>query len=696
MVAQRAGTPPPSPVLLAGIVPPLADSYYQRPETGLALRNGLYPGDTVVLTHGEETALAPAAQGGTGKTQLAVAYTHALRSIRAVEVLVWVTATSRDAIITGYAEAAGMVGGPDHGSGTETAADRFVAWMARTRHPWALVLDDLSDPDDLADLWPAGPAGQVVITTRLPGDALTAAAGRSLRIAPVNAFNRREALSYLTARLTDYPDQRMEALELGEDLEGLPLSLAQAAAAMKVTGLSCREYRVQLAERWEHMSGVPVEGVSAAVLATWSLAAECAHRLPPVGLAWPAIALAAMLDPHGIPGAVLTSPAACGYIMGRPSAAGRADQVAVRAAVTNLARAGLVSIDPASPVRTVRMHPSVQAAVRAFLPPAEHEQAVLAAADALIQAWPESGGGAQLDQALRDGTSALWRPEGRVARHVAGGRPQHPLWQPEAHPLLFRRGMSLEDSGLSAAAITYWQAMFTSSARRLGAGHPNAVVARDRLAAAYESAGRFVDAIATFQQGIADRERSLGPEHPDTIRARGYLAHAYFSAGRPAEAVALYEQMIADASRRLGPGHPVMLSARSALAAAYLAAGRAQASRACYQMLVSDAERILGGRHPTTLAARDNLASALLGGGQAGDALEQYERLLVGTEAVSGPDHPDSITARAKLAAAYHQAGRPADAIRRYEKALADGERYLGPDHPVTRMVRENLRAARP
>ena len=111
MVAQRAGTPPPSPVLLAGIVPPLADSYYQRPETGLALRSGLYPGDTVVLTHGEETASAPAGHGGTGKTQLAVAYTHALWSSRAVEVLVWVTATSRDAIITGYAAATGRRAG---------------------------------------------------------------------------------------------------------------------------------------------------------------------------------------------------------------------------------------------------------------------------------------------------------------------------------------------------------------------------------------------------------------------------------------------------------------------------------------------------------------------------------------------------------------------------------------------------------
>ena len=675
MVAQRAGTPPPSPVLLAGIVPPLADSYYQRPETGLALRNGLYPGDTVVLTHGEQTALAPAAQGGTGKTQLAVAYTHALWSIRAVEVLVWVTATSRDAIITGYAEAAGVVGGADHGSGAEAAADRFVAWMAGTRHPWALVLDDLSDPDDLADLWPAGTAGQVVITTRLPGDALTAAAP-SLRIAPVDGFNRREALSYLTARLTDYPDQRMEALELGEDLEGLPLSLAQAAAAMKVTGLSCREYRMQLAERREHMSGVPVEGVSAAVLATWSLAAECAHRLPPAGLAWPALALAAMLDPHGIPGAVLTSPAACGYIMGRPSAAGRADQDAVRAAVTNLARAGLVSIDPASPVRTVRMHPSIQAAVRAYLPPADHEQALLAAADALIQAWPESGGGAQLDQALRDAASALWRPGGRTARHAAGSDPRHPLWQPDAHPLLFRRGMSLEDSGLSSAAIAYWQAMFMTSTRQLGAGHANAVVARDRLAAAYESAGRFTAAIATFQQGIADRERSLGPEHPDTIRARGYLAHAHFSAGRPAEAVALYEQMIADASRRLGPGHPVTLTARSALAAAYLAAGRAQASRACYQMLVSDAERILG-REPSDHAGRAGQPGQRPAGRRAGRRRARAVRTAAGRHRGGRRAGSSGLDHRARQAGGGLPAGWPAG--RRYQavRESAGGRRAL-------------------
>src|SRR3954454_6318677 len=99
VVGERTGAAPPSsPMKVSGNNPPLAEAFHQRPETGLDLRAGLYPGDTVVLTHGEDTAAAPAAQGGTGKTQIAVAFSHALWGARAVDALVWVPATSREAI----------------------------------------------------------------------------------------------------------------------------------------------------------------------------------------------------------------------------------------------------------------------------------------------------------------------------------------------------------------------------------------------------------------------------------------------------------------------------------------------------------------------------------------------------------------------------------------------------------------------
>jgi tetratricopeptide (TPR) repeat protein len=697
VVAQRGGAPLASPVLCSGVIPPPADPYFRRTETGNDLTAGLVPGETVVLTHGEQTASAPVAQGGTGKTQLAVEFAHTLRNTQAVQVLVWVTAASREAVISGFAQAAGVVGAGDPDEGAEDAAARFVAWLTHTTRPWALVIDDLSDPADLEGFWPAGPAGQVAITTRLTGAALSsgaapsAAAARGLRIAPVGGFSRREALSYLGSRLTDDPDQRIEALDLGEDLDGLPLGLAQAAAVMNVTGLSCREYRVQLGERRKHMSGVSVEGVSAAILATWSLAAECAHELVPSGLAWPALALAGMLDPNGIPGVVLTSPAACGYVTGRASTAVAADQNLARSAVTNLARAGLVSIDPADPIRTVRMHRCVQAAVRAYLPPADLEQVMAAAADALVQTWPEPGSGvqarrgpaetAQLEAAFRDCAASLRAAEGT----------QNALWQPEAHPLLFRAGRSLEDGGLTDSAIAYWQSVVAGCARRLGPAHANAVAARDRLAVAYETAGRSGDAIAAFQDTLADRERNFGPEHPDTIATRIRLAHAYSSAGRPAEAVALYEQTVADSSQQLGLGHPVTMAARAGLADAYQGAALHKESLTAHQMLATDAERLLGAVHPTTLAARDSLAAAFLANGQPREAIEHYKGLLADYEAMGGPDHPDAIAARANLASAFRRGGKLKDAIAQYKRVVEDRERTAGADHPDTITARANL-----
>jgi len=674
VVAPQPATSTHSPILLSGIVPPLADPFYPRGETGPDLAGTLQPGQTVVLVHGEETDSAPADQGGTGKTQLAVEFVHAMWNARLVEVLVWVTAPSRESIITGFAQAANTVDASNPTESAAAAAARFVAWMTHTRRRWALVLDDLKDVADLADLWPAGAAGRVLITTRLPAEAFD---NRDVAIAPIGGLSRREALSYLSSRLTDHPDQRIEALDLGEDLGGLPLALAQATAVINARKQGCREYRSALSERRTHMSAV--DGASATVLATWSLAAECAHELPPTGLAWPALVLVASMDHHGVPGAVLTSPAACSYITGRPSTAGGQDQNMVRAAINNLATSGLVTIDPVSPVRTVQTHPSVQAAVRAWLPQADLEQLVLAAADALLQTWPEAEGGPHLEQALRDCAAALRANDGGM------------LWKTEAHPLLFRAGLSLENSRLADAAIAYWESMVATSTRLLGPAHANSVVARDRLAAAYELAGLSTEAIAVFQTALADRERNLGPEHPETIAARGHLAHAYQTSGRPGDAVALYERTVADSERLIGPSHPATLGARASLADAYQTAGQRLESVAAYEMLLADAERMLGAGHPTTLSTRASLAAAYAANGRTKQAIEQYERVLADQERMHGRDHPDAIAARANLASAYRAAGKSKDAIAQYERVLADRERIQGADHPDTIAARANL-----
>jgi tetratricopeptide (TPR) repeat protein len=651
-----------------GEVPPLAAAFSPRPETGLGLASSLSPGEITVLC----SPPAPGgpdgpAAGGTGKTQLAAALAHSLWQAGAVDLLVWLTASSRDAITTGYARGVTAVGAGDPGGDAGTVAARFLAWLAATDRPWLLVLDDLADPADLAGLLPAGPAGRVLVTSRLGPEALE---GAGRRIVPIGPFSRREALGYLTSVLLDHPDQRIEALDLAEDLRCLPLALAHAAAAMVDRSQDCRDYRARLTERRLRLTE-PADDDAAIISLTVSLALDYTDRLPPDGLARGALALTSVLDPAGIPGAVLTSGAALAFMTGQRDG-GAPDPQYARTGMHNLARYGLVVIDPGSVERTVRVHPLVQEIVRQLMPAAVREQAVVAAADALVETWQGPPPAPALSAALRDNTASL--------QAIAGDQ----LWAPEPHPVLMQAGASLDFDELAGPAIGYWQEIIEASDRALGPAHPLSLGARDRLAAAQEKAGRPDDAIGSRRRSLEERERLLGPGHPDTLAGRGELAQAYLAAGHLDEAVGLYEQALAAREWALGPYHADTLASRSELAAAYAAAGRLDDAIAIFERTLTDRARTLGPDHADTLTARASLAGAYRSAGRLAEAIPLFEHALAGRERILGADHPDTLAGRASLAYAYRSAGKLKDAIPLYKRTLADRERVLGRDHPDT------------
>src|ERR1700722_16953631 len=442
--APMSAQPTTAPVL-SGPVPPLAVGFNSRQETGFRLADGLRPGETILLVpaQGGDPDGGPAATrgaagpagprgatggagwtggaegiGGPGKTQLAVGFAHQMWTTRAVDVLVWVAAGNRTAIVAGYARAAAALPPADGTAGASTSgptgasagtgssvgpgasvgvgtgetaddgAQRFLDWLRRTQRRWAVVLDGVTSPIDLDGLWPEGPAGQVVVTSRLRAQELADHGARRTAYG-VSGFSRREAVSYLNTRLVSFPDQRIEALDLAEDIEKLPLAIAQAASVIAVAESTCREYRAEYAHRRRSNPPAGIDGCPESLVATWSLAVEYAHALPPTGLAWPALAFASMLDTNGIPAAVLTSPAACVYITGRPEV-GSAEQVQVRGAYATLEELGLASVDSGSTVRTVWLHSSVRACVRAYLTPASIDHVGQAAASALVEAWPQT------------------------------------------------------------------------------------------------------------------------------------------------------------------------------------------------------------------------------------------------------------------------------------------------------------------
>jgi tetratricopeptide (TPR) repeat protein len=658
----------------SGLIPPPADFYTPRAEASLAAAGQLEPGETVVLVTAGEVVHALGAVGGTGKTELAVTIAHTLWDQRSVDLLLWVTAASRDAVVTGYRQALADIGEPEPYGGPEVAAAHFLAWLAETGRPWLVVLDDLTDPAVLEGLWPHGTSGRVVVTTNRPDSAPHAP---STRVVEVGPFSRRESLNYLHARLHADPDQWTGALDLAIDLGFLPITLAQAGAVIAETKLDCNAYRAHLARQRAQL-GSQAELLPSSAAAAVALAIDLADQLSPAGLAWPALAVISMLDPNGIPGAVLSSTAACAFLDW--SAGGvPVDSAQARTAVHNLARVGLVTIDTTSAARTIRAHPLVQALTRQALPASGCEQAARAAAGAVLAVWPQDGMSPAFDQALRDCTARL--------RQVTGTL----LWQPECHPVLLRAGESLDNAGLHGPAISYWLAMIDYAQPILGAAHPHAIYAADRLAAAYQAAGRPADAIPVYEQVLAGREHSLGVAHPDTLAARDSLGRAYRAAGLAGDAIQLAERSLAESERTQGPGHPATLAARSELGQAYLSAGRSDEAVAAFERALAGQAQVLGPVHPDTLAAQASLAHAYRAAGRLADAVPLYERALAGQERLHGPDHPDTLTARGNLASAYRATDRLRDAIALYRRTLAGREKLNGPDHPDTLTARGNL-----
>jgi tetratricopeptide (TPR) repeat protein len=684
--ADRAASQRVSWPARSGAIPPLADNYYQRPETGLGLAGELCPGETTVLadalpaaartgsTGSTGSTASTDSTGGTGKTQLAVDLARTLWANRAIDLLVWVNAASREAIVTGYAQAWTEVGAAGQAEDPESAAARFLAYLAGTGRPWLTVLDDLGDYHDLDGLWPQGPAGRVVVTTRA---AATDVNGHHRRTVPVGPFTRREAVNYLTTALKEDPDLRFGALDLAEDLQCLPIALAHATAVMADSRLDCREYRSLFAERKRRLAGGVADAIPPAALTTWSLAVDRAQQFTPGRAAWATLTLFALLDPGGIPGSVVLSQAACSYITGRPDAA--AGETQVREAVSTLGRLSLLAVDPASDSRTIRVHAMIQRAIRSFVSPEHRDQAALAAASAVAQAWPDGEVHPLLAQALRDCAASIRECTGEL------------LWSTGCHPLLVRAGESLDRAGLAEAATAYWQALIGANSRILGPDHPDTLLAREKLAESYGLAGRLDDAISGYERTLVDREQILGPAHPDTVAAGRNLAGAYHAAGRLADAIPLYERVLADRVAVLGAGHQESLAARSSLARAYLAAGRVDDAITLHKRNLAERERVQGPDHPDTLVARAELAEAYRGADRPKDAIALYESVLADRGRVQGPDHPDTLTARANLAYAHRTAGRLKQAMPIYERVLADRERVQGPDHPDTLTARGNL-----
>ena len=408
----------------------------------------------------------------------------------------------------------------------------------------------------------------------------------------------------------------------------------------------------------------------AAAAVTWTLSVDQADRLSPGG-AQALLVLAALLDGDGIPAEVFAAPAARGYLAG--DRAGRpVDRELARGVLAVLERSGLLATGPAG-TPAVRVNPVVQAAIRAVTPEGMLDQAAKAAADALLEAWPEGEPGAWSARALpvlrHQPPAGHRRPavEGRLASAAAAGRGEPgraaPGWP----------------------AVAYWREVGTASDQVLGSNHSDTLAAGHRLAHAYLAAGGPRRPFRWFQWALADRGRALGPDHPSTIEARINLGRALVAADQFDDAVTVLGGAVGDYERVCGSDHAETLAAREELAAAEYTAGhmgrgdpavpahagrpraRPGVPRAAAPCHPAEAGRRLPGRRP---GSRKPLPST--------------RGSSPTTNAPLAADHPDTIAARGASAP---PTTRPGGWLRRCSCTSRPApvyEKVLGADHPDT------------
>ncbi|MFF3359866.1 tetratricopeptide repeat protein [Streptomyces sp. NPDC002917] len=677
--------------LEVGSIPSLATAFQPRDALRDQVNAARARGSAAVLTQ------VLSGGGGVGKSQLAAAYAaEALHD--GTDLVLWATAVEVQQVITLYAQAAALVSAPGAtGEDPEDDARALLAWLATTGRRWLVVLDDITDPAGMSGWWPASRVGTgwVLATTRLHDASLT---GNGRRRIHVDVYTPEEADAYLRTRLFDDDAEHLldnVVDDLAAALGHLPLALGHAAAYMLNQDLTCTQYLDRFNDHTRSLGQLlpetaDAEGYGRQITTTLLLSLDAAQQAEPVGLARPALELAALFDPAGHPLALWNTPAVLSHLTEhRPLPP---DGALAREAVTAeqagavlrvLHRYALINSDRRQESRAVRIHALTARAARQGTPVAASPHLAHAAADALVQIWPDP------DQPHPDLAAALRANADHLHQHT-----DDVLWLPHGHLVLYHAGKSLADAGHSAAAIEHWKRLAAASHRIHGDDHRDTLLIRGNLATAFFEARRTDEAISLLEGVLRDRERALGADHPDVTNARANLAASYQQAGRHDEAIPLQEAILAERERILGSQHLLTLLIRSNLAASYEQAGRTDEAIPLQEAVLADRERALGPRHPETLTARNNLAMSYGKVGRLEEAISLQEAVLADREKLLGSQHPHTVSTRSSLAMLYGRAGRFHEAIPLQKSVLTDQERHLGLQHPHTLATRNNLAAS--
>lgn len=547
---------------------------------------GLPTSGTVVLS----------GSSGFGKTQIAAeVFASSVADLR-----LWVSAGSRDQVLSGYADAAVAVGIADAAEGVEERATRFLGWLTAPPEDrsWLVVLDDLTDHADLAatdtqpGCWPPVTASGLTLVTTLFRAALLSNEGR--RLQRVDHYSRPESVNYLTRRFRDHAaDLPVNVLDqadgLAEDMGDHPLALSQAAAVIITDQITIADYRLRFAA--ETLDQVLPETARADGY-TWSLQKAFQLALDRAASksldATKLLTFLGTLDPAGAPRELLDTHVVRGYI--------DATAQEIQAALLALRELSLTSHIPSLGPLAIRTHPLTGRLAREHAGANRVIEAGKVAASALVDIWPD-------DKQFRE-LAAVLRANARMLQILDSQFDNRLLWSDEVgQKLLFRYQSSLRQIGLrpdAAALATYLR---DTSTAEFGADHPVTLAARYALLLAWPAEDPSAR-VSETEGLLEDMKRFLGDDDEYTFATRLVLSSAIGESRGARFAVAVLKDLLNDAQSVADVEDTLLFDVRSALAYWLGESGDYVGALSAYGKLREDMENALGYWHRDTSTVR--------------------------------------------------------------------------------------------
>ena len=641
---SQALKPPPRPFVGA---PPRIANFTGREAELYRLDSILLGGDKpAAITQATIGRAAVAGMGGIGKTSLAVEYAHRYRHFYAG--VWWCPSESRIGLLNALATLSVELGAvaadePD----LEKAARAGLRRLAEQRATWLLIYDNVTSPDQIAELLPTANA-KVLLTSRFPDWA-----GWAEEVA-LDVLQPAEAIAFLEHRAgrQDQPG----AATLAEALGRLPLALDHAAAY-------CRRIQMAFADYGAKAAGLITSTPRGAayprsVAATFDLAIDAAAQACPA--AETLIAYLAECGPERIPMSLVE---------------GALDDETERAmALLALTEVSLVKADSFDDgTSAISVHRLVQAVAQAR---ATANGTVFNAAARLISRL------AAIYPADGYTNSTSWPVCAQLTPHVTKRLAESADNTRWAAVLLNSAGLYSHARTDYRQAEMLFRAAVSINEMADGPEHTETATSLSNLAHLLQVTGDLATAGVLNERALAIHEKTLGPDHPGTAVSLNNLAYLRMVQGDIAAAEVLNKRALAIREKALGPDHADTAESLDNLAHVFLRRGDLSQAEPLLERALAIYEKTLGPDHANTARIVNNLAGVFLGKRNLGRAKALLERALDTNERQRGPDHPDTAVSLNNLGYLLLRNQGDFSAARLiFEHALAIFERKLGPDH---------------